>query len=321
MEQLNNKTFRLSKHHLAVFALIIANIIWGAASPIFKWSLQDIQPFTLAFLRFFIGALLLLPFTLHNLHIKKRDWVKLSLLSLSGITINISFFFIALQMTASINAPIIASAAPVFIILGSFLFLHEKLKRVVVIGTVVSLLGVLAIIIEPLIEKGLDASAIGNLLLIVSVFSSVGHTILLRGIAKRYASLTITFWSFILGSIPFLPMMMTEVQDHGFLTNLGLQGLVGILFGAVLSSAVAYYLYTLALKYMVASEAGVFTYMDPIIAILIAIPLLGEKITPIFILGSVLVFLGIFIAEKRLNWHPIHKLRQNLVANEPSDTV
>src|SRR3989344_9043080 len=123
MEELNSKTLRLSKHHLAIFALIIANIIWGAASPIFKWSLQDIQPFTLAFLRFFIGALLLLPFTLHNLHIQKRDWVKLSLLSLSGITINISFFFIAIQMTSSINAPIIASAAPVFIIVGSFLFL------------------------------------------------------------------------------------------------------------------------------------------------------------------------------------------------------
>lgn len=309
MEQLNNNTLKLSKHHLAVVALILANVIWGAASPIFKWSLQDIQPFTLAFLRFFIAALLILPFTLHNLHVKKQDWLRLLLLSLSGITIGISFFFLGLQKTASVNAPIIASAGPVFIILGSVLFLGERPKKIVLLGTLISLVGVLAIIVEPMIEHGLDASVIGNLLLIVSVFGAVIHTILLRGIARRYTALTITFWSFLLGSIGFLPMLSVEIQQYGFLTNLTMQGLIGILFGAFLSSAAAYYLYTLALKYVVASEAGIFTYMDPVVAILIAIPLLGEKITPIFVLGSVLVFGGIMIAEKRLNWHPIQKLK------------
>ncbi len=45
-----------------ILALIITNIIWGAASPIFKFALQNIPPFTLAFIRFFFAGLLFLPF-------------------------------------------------------------------------------------------------------------------------------------------------------------------------------------------------------------------------------------------------------------------
>jgi drug/metabolite transporter (DMT)-like permease len=306
---------------MSIVGLIIANLIWGAASPIFKWSLQDIEPFTLAFLRFFLGALILLPFTLHALHVDKKDWVKLLLIALTGITINISFFFLGLQKTASVNSPIIASAAPVIIILGSMLFLGERPKKIVILGTLLSLLGVISIIIEPMIESGLDASVIGNLFLILSLFGSVLHTILLKGFTRKYSSLTITFWSFFIGSFSFLPMMAVEVKTHGFLTDLTMQGLIGIIFGAVLASAVAYYLYALALKYVIASEVSIFTYMDPIVAILIAIPLLGEKITPVFIIGSILVFLGILIAEKRLAWHPIHKLRLKELARTDTNTV
>jgi drug/metabolite transporter (DMT)-like permease len=308
MEELNTKVLKLSKHHLGIFALIIANIIWGAASPIFKWSLQDIQPFTLAFLRFFIGALVILPFTLHNLHVKREDWGKLALMAFLGITINISFFFVALQITASVNAPIIGSAGPVFIILGSLFFLKEKIKKIVLIGTLVSLLGVIAIIAEPLIDRGLDASFLGNLFLIVAVLGGVGHTLIMRKMARAYTALTITFWTFAIGSLSFVPMMFREVQRVGFLTDVGMQGFIGIVFGSLLCSALAYYLYALALKYVIASESSVFTYMDPIVAIAIAVPLLGEKITPIFTIGSLLVFAGIFIAEKRVQWHPLHLL-------------
>ncbi|MBI2443441.1 MAG: DMT family transporter [Candidatus Levybacteria bacterium] len=321
MEQLNDKTLKLSKHHLAVFALIIANLIWGAAAPVFKWSLQDIEPFTLAFLRFFIAALILLPFTMHKLHIKKQDWTKLALLSILGITISISLFFIGLTMSSSINAPIIGSSAPVFIILGSIFFLGEMPKRKVIIGTVTSLIGVLIIVLQPIIEKGMDGTVIGNLLFIFAMFGGVGHTILLRGLAKSYSALTLTFWSFLIGSVTFIPMMFGEVQTHGFLTNLSNQGLIGILFGAFLSSALAYYLFNLALKYMVASEASIFTYMDPIIAILIAVPLLNESITVTYLIGSALVFLGISIAEKRVHWHPLHKLKLQKLATASPDTV
>lgn len=54
------------------------------------------------------------------------------------------------------------------------------------------------------------------------------------------------------------------------------------------------------------TEVSVFVYIDPIVTILIAAPLLGEKPDATFLVGAILVFGGIFISEGRLHWHPLH---------------
>lgn len=299
---------KLSNTQKAIIALIIANTIWGAAAPIFKWSLMSTPPFTLAILRFSLAALIILPFVRNKLTVKPKDFLTLFVLSICGVTINISFFFLGLEYTDSINAPVIASSAPLFIILFGVLFLKDKLRKRTVIGGLLGLLGVIIIIVIPSVEKGLDSTALGNIFLILAMLGTVSHAILLKKIIKRYYPLTIVFWSFIIGSIGFLPMFFDEIQRVGFLPVINNQVIGGILFGAILSSALAYTLQTYALKRMPVEDVGLFTYMDPVIAVIIAYPLLGELPTIHFFIGSVLIFAGIYIAEKRLNYHPLHKL-------------
>lgn len=66
-------------HNQAIIALIIANIIWGAASPIFKLALENIPPFTLAYIRFLGAALILAPFAFKSLNIDRKDYRRLIL--------------------------------------------------------------------------------------------------------------------------------------------------------------------------------------------------------------------------------------------------
>lgn len=172
-----------------------------------------------------------------------------------------------------------------------------------------SLIGVLIVIIGPTFQTGIDKSVFGNLLLIAATISSIVHTILMKKIAKHYDALTLSFWGFLISSATFLPFMLNEIRNIGFLTNLGVQGITGILFGALLSSLVAYTFYQYALKYITAGETGIFTYIDPFAAIIIAIPLLHETLTPQYILGAFLVFLGIYISEGRIQYHPIRLLK------------
>ena len=195
------------------------------------------------------------------------------------------------------------------ILIASAVFLHEKMKKNVINGMFISLIGVLIIIILPVIKTGLDTSILGNLLLIGATSSTVIHVIMLKKIAKYYDTMTLTFWTFLISSITFLPFMLYEITQIGFLENLGLKGQTGIIFGVFFSSAIAYGLYQYAVKNMKASETGIFTYIDPFPAILIAIPLLGERLTAEYIFGAILVFLGIYIAEGRLHYHPLHLLR------------
>jgi drug/metabolite transporter (DMT)-like permease len=300
----------LSKNQKAVIALIIANTIWGAASPIFKWSLANIGIFTLAFLRFFIAAYIILPFTARNLHIRKEHILPVLFASITGISVNIGFYFLALHYTASINVPIIGSSGPIILLIFSSIFLHEKPKSKVINGMLISLIGILIVIIAPTAQNGVDMSIIGNLLLVVATIASVTQTVIAKKIAPFYDYKTIVFWEFLIGSVTFFPLMLNEVRLYGFLPNLGLPGIIGILFGALLSSAAGYLLYHYALKYMTAGESGVFTYLDPITAIIIAVPLLHETISFAYVIGASLVFLGIYLAEGRIHYHPVHMLKE-----------
>lgn len=300
----------LKTHQKAILALIVANIIWGAAAPIFKLALQNISPFTLAFMRFFVAALFLLPLSFKHLKILKVDWFSLILVSVFGITINITFFFWGLLLAPSINAPIISSAAPVFIYLFSIFFLHEKNHPKVFLGTIVSLLGVLVIVVQPIISHGIDTQIIGNLFFIIATLGTVLHSVIGKKILDKYNPFAITFWSFLIGSFTFFPFFINEMVTLHPMATIDQRGLLGLFFGILFSSTAAYTLYHWGMKQIDVQEIGVFFYIDPIIAALIAIPLLGEKITGIFLFGSLLVFMGIFIAEGRLHYHPLHKLRR-----------
>lgn len=297
---------KLKRHQLAIIAIVVNTIIWSAAAPVFKWSLIDIPPFTLAFLRFLLATLIILPFVIHKLKVSIDDFYKLLILSFVGITMHISFFYLGLSLAPSINAPIIASTTPIFLIIGAMLFLHEKPKRKVLYGTAVSLIGFLIIIIRPIFEKAEIGSIIGNIYLVLATVTLVFYTLLLKKYNFQYSYLTIMFWLFFLGSLAFLPMFLLENQGRDIMTSFDFRGSVGIFYGAILSSTLAYFCYNYATKYIKAHEIGIFAYLDPFITALVAIPLLGETITFTYLLGTLFVFIGIFIAEGRIHYHPIH---------------
>lgn len=300
---------QLGKLQLSILALIIANVIWGASFPIYKWALDDIPSLTFVFLRFYIGALVLLPFVYKDLKINREDWWDLFLLSFIGITVSISLLILGLKLSSSINAPIIMSAGPIVLIIGSFFYLKEKLKRKVVLGTFVSLIGVLLIVVLPVFKEGLNGSVLGNLFLVGAAIGGVIHALLLKKIMPKYKPLPIAFWQFLIGSLPLLPFFFIELNQTHWTSDINMKIIIGIFFGAVLATAVAHSIYTYGIKFIKASEIGVFTYVDPLATIVIAVPLLHEEITPLYLAGAAFVFLGIFIAEGRLHYHPLHRLR------------
>lgn len=295
-----------------IVVLIIANIIWGAAAPIFKFALINIPPFTLAFIRFFFAGLIFVPLMMRfRQKITKKDLLEICLAAFFGITVNITFFFLGLGKTESINAPIIASSGPVFLFLLSVVFLHEKPIKKVFLGMMISFLGVLVIILSPLVADGRNlviGEIQGNLFFVLAMMGAVLNTIFNKEVLKRVNPYLVTGIAFLFGAVTFLPFVPAELQKWSF-AQLNLNGWVGIIFGVFFSSALAYFLSNEGIRKINAEEVGLFTYIDPVVAVLIAIPLVGEYPNLYFFLGSLLVFGGIFLAEGRLHWHPVHKLR------------
>ncbi len=301
----------MSTRNKAILFLIIANIIWGAASPIFKWSLQNIPPWTLAFLRFSLATLIIFPFTYNRLSIHRKDLLKVIVIGIFGVGINIPFFFFGLRLAPAINAPIIASSGPILLLIISMLFLGEKPKIKVTIGTLVSLGGVLIIMLQPLFKDGFDLAVLGNLYFLVAALGAVIHVIVSKKLKYNYAAETLTFWSFAIGSLIFLPFFIKEFNSYNFLNTLNFQGFIGIVYGVIFSSTLAYLLYMKGIQKIKTMEIGIFSYIDPVMAVVVAWFLLGETVNLTFIIGSVMVLSGIFLAEGRFHYHPIHLFFKN----------
>ena len=293
----------------AIIALIVANIIWGAAFPIYKLTLSNLQPFTFLFFRFFGAALVILPFVWKDMRVEKKDWMRLFTLSFLGITFCITFLFLGLQLTSSLNAPIVLSSSPVLLLICATLFLNYKPKKKVAIGTLLGLVGVMIIIVRPLFEKGVSTSIIGNIFLLVATCGSVANTLITKQIIEKYNPLVIVFWSCLIGSLPVSPLVLIENSTHPLLSTLTPTTIFGLLFAIFATTALCHSLSAYGIKYIPAGEIGIFSYVDPIATALVALPLLGEQITTSYLIGSLFVFLGIFVAEGRFHWHPLHRLR------------
>ena len=295
-----------------ILALIIANIIWGAASPIFKFALTNIPSFLLAFIRFSFAALLFYPFINKKKieSLSKSDWIKIFVGGAIGIFINITFFFLGVRRTESINVPVIASSSPLFIFLFSVLFLKEKPKIRTLVGMIVSFFGVLVIVLAPLFiaGKALGIGEVeGNVLIIIATLGAVVQTLALKEVSEKVDFYTLTFLVFILASLLFLPGAVIDLRSWSF-SQLNLSGWIGIVFGVLFSSFLAYALFLYGLSKISAQDTGIFTYIDPVAAIAVAYPLLGEEPDMYFLIGSLLIFGGIWVAENRLHWHPLSRL-------------
>jgi drug/metabolite transporter (DMT)-like permease len=295
----------------AFLALIIANIIWGAAAAIFKLSLENIPPFTLAFWRFFLGAIIILIIIGKKVSLpltSRRDGILLFLYGFLGITLNIIFFFSGLRLTLAINSPVISSAQPILTLFFALLFLHEAFKLKKFLGMILGTLGIIVIVIEPLLLRGVDGSILGNIYLVIATVAAVGQTIVGKKILGKYNPWAFTFWAFLVGAASFLPLAFYEYTRIPHLyALLDWRGYLGIAYGAIFSSAIAYGLFAWGLSKISATDTAMFAYVDPIVGTVMGTVLLHEPITIPFLGGAILIFGGIFLAEGRIHYHPIRK--------------
>jgi len=298
-----------------IIAILIAYFIWGAAPPIFKYVLTDIPPFTLAFIRFFVAGLIFIPFMMRNGHaLKGKYLLHIILGGIWGISINVAFFFLGLQLAPSINVHIIGSLAPIVLYILSLVILKERAHPQIVKGMIISLLGAAVIVFAPILKAGIihdtsysvSSQIMGNAFFVLSMLGAVLIVIHTKKIAAKVDAFTITGIQFLVGAISFFPFMLNELQTWSFSQLTGVSW-IGILYGVFFSSALAYFLHNYAIAKISAQQIGIYGYIMPIIAVIVAIPLLKEYPDVFFLLGAVLVFIGMFISERHPHYRKMHR--------------
>jgi len=267
-----------------------------------RGGVEYVPPISLAFWRWTVVFLILLPFT--YLSLKKnyksiqKEYKKLFVLGALGCGVCGAFPFLAGQTTTVANMGIIYTSSPVFIILISSIFFKEKINLIKVIGLIACLVGVFAIIIK------------GDINLLINLKFTLGDLWML-GAAIGWAlySIYLFYWKTnlqifqrftlvaLFGAISLFPFYIIEevfIERTFFDTDF----FVWVIFAAISPGIIAFTLYTVAQKKLGASLTGFTLYIFTIYAAIYGYFLFDEKLESYHLIGTILVFFGIYLARK-----------------------
>ena len=288
---------RLKNRTLAYSILLLNTALWGFSAPIIKYSFQFVSPSLFLFYRYVFAASLFLPiFLLYRSRTKHHiNHVRTFFVALLGTPLCLLPLFYGLNQTTALEASILESTSPIFTILTCLLFLKETLKPKERRGLALAILGTFLIVLEPLLtgHNQVRLSVQGNLLIVLS--NIIWTAFLLLSKKFKTSPVHLSFYSFVI-SIPFFYFVSTS-QHLSF--SLNPQALPGILYMAIGGSIIAFWAYQEGQRRIEASEAAVFTYLKPAFAIPLSIIWLKEAFSPVAILATILIIVGVFVSENR----------------------
>ncbi|MEW4240486.1 DMT family transporter [Priestia megaterium] len=286
----------------ASFYAIMSISFWGISFVSTKAVLDKLDPYTLLVLRFGIGALFLLVLLVlkrYPLNIPLKYIPHLIVLGILGVFIHQVIQATALLTINASAAGWIISFSPVFTVILSVFFLHEKMTLLKASGIIVAIIGVLLVTTSSNQHSLRLPVNIGYLLMILSTLNWAIYSVLLKKLDIQLPSLVVTFYMCLIGFTLTTPFL---VRNKGweimpFLTSVEWAHL---LFLGVFVSGVAYWYWAKALEVLEASQVSVFLYLEPVATLITAVLLLREKIIPVSILGGVIIIVGVIVANGRL---------------------
>jgi drug/metabolite transporter (DMT)-like permease len=281
---------------------LFAVIVWGASFIATKVALKEISPITIVWLRFLMGVVILgiavvlrKQFALPD----KTEWAYFALLGFLGITFHQGLQSNGLQTSDASTTAWIVSTTPVFMALLGWLILKEGPGWGKTLGILIAFVGVLVVI-----SKGnLGSISIGRfgapgdiLILISAVNWAVFSALSRRGLKSHPASLMM----FYVMSFGWLFTSLLFIPTHGFaeIGALTFNGWIGVTFLGVCCSGLAYIAWYDALKALTTAQTGVFLYIEPLVAVVVAFFILGEAITPASLLGGTVILFGVWLVNR-----------------------
>ena len=291
-----------NKKRLKAYLLLLTTAAcWGWAAPVVKYTLGFVSPEAFLFYRFWIVSIFfLIPFLakIKRQPLPKKDFWALVLIGFLGGPATLWLIFTGANLTISIDSSLIVAMAPIFIVLAGGLFLKEKITLQEKAGMSLALTGTLVTILEPLLAGGLFGAKHlgGNLIVLSSNLVWAGYVILVKKYSSRYSTIVITALTFFVGAVAFTPLFLATNQ--GF--NLPPPAAVpGILYMSIFSSIIAYTTYNWGVSLIEASEATIFTYLQPIFAAPLSYFWLKEEVSRMFFVGAAIIGLGVYLTERR----------------------
>lgn len=295
----NNNTF--------AFVILTAMPLFFSSNLIFgRAAVENVEPWTLACLRWSLASLVLLPFVWGGLHRHRHtllaQWKLIAVLGLLGMWICGALVYFALRYTTATNGTLIYTSSPVLIVLFEWLFRGRKISAREMIGIPLAFLGVLTIIVKGSLGTLFSLSFnAGDIIFAVTALSWAVYSVLLKKRALAEVPPIVMFTAIaIAGALTLFPYMIWESIAVGvFPTSANSwMSIAGIV---VFSSVLAFSCFQYGVHAVGPSIAGLFLYLLPVYGVGMAVIFLGESVEIFHFAGFLLVMAGIMLVTFPVN--------------------
>ena len=225
----------------------------------------------------------------------KIDCAGIILFGTAGMYLVQYTYFKTIELSNVSFATILQFTAPFFI----FIYESIKNKKVPAVSTVIlllmTILGVIFIATKGNFSN-LSVSLEALLLGVISAIMIAFYSTYPKKLLKKYGSITVVGWGMIVGSIisnVIHPIWKIE-------GDVNTQSIIQVMIVVILGTSIAYLIYIASLNYISSSLAGILTAFEPVLAAILSVVFFGLKFSFIELIGFLLVFVSIFILEKRL---------------------
>ncbi|MGD8556505.1 MAG: DMT family transporter [Chromatiales bacterium] len=283
--------------------LVMTTLFWGGNFNVARAVSGEVPPLGLSFWRWMVAWMILFPLAYPSMwrqrHLLIKHWFILLLLAVSGVTLFNSLVYLGLQTTTAVNASLMQSVNPVFIILLSMLLLGHGPRARQWLGMLVSMAGAVVILthgdIGVLREFNFTS---GDLLVLLAVFLWGVYTVLLRKVPVELRGMPLMGYTVTLGTILILPFYLHETLS-GRPLPVTPASVASILYVAIFPSVLAYFFWNHATERIGPERTGQFSHLIPVFGILIATLVLGEALQAYHLAGILLVSAGLLLANFR----------------------
>ena len=280
------------------FALLLA-ILWAGNPVANKAGLDDAGPLRLGYLRFILGAIVVLIYaiaTKQSFRIKRREWVPLGLLGVL-FTVQLAFMNVGQDYTSAGHAVVVTTTFPLWTgVFAHFFVPGDRMSRSRTFGTLVAYLGVVAVFYKGFSDSSSDF-LIGDLLLLGSAVLLGGRQVLLSQLGQGIDQHKLLMAQSVFGIVTFVIASLMFEGDEAFTVTTRL--VVALLYTGVLIAGLGFIGQTWLLKRYLPSRVTVLSLSQPIFGVLFSWWILGESIGGELYIGAVLVVIGSALAQRR----------------------
>lgn len=288
------------KGHASMFG---ANAMWGLLSPISKVILAGgaITPLVVTDLR--IGGAMVLfwitSFFKKPEHVNHKDLMTLFFASLFAIIFNQGCFIFGVSLTSPGDASIITTSMPLWAMVLAALFLKEPITGKKVLGIAFGAGGALLLILgngqDVQISSTVNNTAIwGDLLVLFAQLCYAFYIVFYKNFVNKYSLATIMKWMFTYSFICLLPFSTNDLMNAQW-GDLHLREIGGLVFIVVGATFISYMFIVIGQKRLRPTVAGMYNYIQPIVACAVAVYLGMDSFNAIKIMAVILIFSGVYM--------------------------